>query len=1016
MNGPPDTIRVLHVDDEHDFADLTATFLEREDDRFTVETATSASAGTAQLEQRQFDCVVSDYDMPGQNGIAFLTSVREQYPDLPFILFTGKGSEEVASDAISAGVTDYLQKEGGTDQYAVLANRITNAVEHQRAQQRVERSEQRLREIVDALPHLLYVVDEDGDYLLANEALATFHDTTVADIEGSNIAAVLDAPAAEQFRQHIAEVLEAGTTKRIFELEIDDSDGQTHVFEPRLQPYKFGDVDNRAVLGIGADITERKTHERTLERTRERMQLALEHTNSVIFEIDCDTGEVVRHGAYSEFFDLSADEVLTWEDHLTRAVHPDDRDQFQQFYQQLVDGKRDSGQLEYRTTPEMGDVRWIRDTVSVKNDSDSGSRQALGIAREITEHKEREQELQRKERRYQAVFDDPNILVGLIDTDGTVLEINETAMDYVDATRADVTDEPFWETPWFNHSESLQEDVRGWIERAADGEYVAFETDLVQPSGEQYTVEGVFRPVRDADGDVVSLIISGREITEQKEYERELEQTNALLSTLFDTLPVGVLAEDEQRNVVAINEQMFELFDLPGSPDEIRGTDCAGLAADVSDVFADSEGFVDRIGDLIAGQEPVYNEEIELADGQTYARSYHPIDLSDGGGHLWVYRDITARKTRETRLATLNETMPELMAAETRTGVAEIGIEAAANVLGLEASAIHLYDEQDGLVPVAQTDAGNDLIGEPPTFTGEGSIAWRVYEQGEALATEDVHDNPDIYNPDSPVRSELILPLGEVGILIASSPTEATFDEEDRVLGEILASNITAALEQVERTAEIRAREAELERQNERLEEFASVVSHDLRNPLRVVEGRLELLKEDCETEQVAPIERALDRMDALIEDILTFAREGNRVSEMEAIDLREVCEACWQHVETAEATLEITTDKTIRADRSRLQQLIENLVRNAVEHGGEDVTVSVGDLETGFYVADDGPGISADERESVFDAGYSTADDGTGFGLSIVKQVADAHGWDITITESEAGGVRFEITGTEHA
>ncbi|MFC6989790.1 sensor histidine kinase [Haloplanus sp. GCM10025708] len=299
---------------------------------------------------------------------------------------------------------------------------------------------------------------------------------------------------------------------------------------------------------------------------------------------------------------------------------------------------------------------------------------------------------------------------------------------------------------------------------------------------------------------------------------------------------------------------------------------------------------------------------------------------------------------------------------------------------------------------------------------GRGSIAWRVYEQCEALAIEDVHDNPDIYNPDSPIRSELILPLGEAGILITSSLTAATFDDEDRVLGEILASNITAALEQVERTAEIRAREAELARQNERLEEFASVVSHDLRNPLQVAEGRLELLKEDCETEQVAPIERALDRMDALIEDILTLAREGDRVSELEDVDLRDVCEACWQHVETAEATLEIATDKTIRADRSRLQQLIENLVRNAVEHGGDDVTVTVGDLDNGFYVADDGPGISADERESVFDAGYSTADDGTGFGLSIVKQVADAHGWNISITESEVGGTRFEITGTEHA
>ncbi|WP_262177425.1 hybrid sensor histidine kinase/response regulator [Haloarcula laminariae] len=1006
------SVRVLHVDDDSDFADMTATFLEREDDQFAVETATSASAGKKRLEQTQYDCVVSDYDMPGQNGIEFLRSIREQYPELPFILFTGKGSEEVASDAISAGVTDYLQKEGSTDQYAVLANRITNAVEHHRAKKHVEQSERRLREVVDSLPHLLYILDEQGNYLLVNEALATFHGSTIEDIEGSNISDVLNPSAATQFSQYIQDVLETGTTKRAPELEVSDPDGETHVFEPRLQPYEFGDGNGRTVLGIAADVTERKTRERALERTRERMQIALEHTESIIFEIDCDTDEVVRHGAYDEFFDQSADEVLTWEDHLVEAVHPADRDQFQDFYQQLVDGERDSGQIEYRTTPEKGDVRWIRDTVSVRTDSGDESRHVLGIAREITEYKDREQELQRKERRYQAIFDDPHILVGMIDTDGTVLEINDTAMAYVDATESDVAGKPFWETPWFNHSPRVRAEVKEWIERAANGEYVEFEADLVKPDGEQYTVEGVFRPVRDSDGDVVSLIISDREITEQKAYKRQLEQTNALLSTLFDTLPVGVLAEDEGRDVVAINEQMVDLFDLPGSPDEVRGTDCAQLAADVSGMFADPESFVSRIEDVVAKQEPVYNEELALADERTYARSYHPLALSNGDGNLWVYRDITTRKTRETRLATLNETTPELMAAETRTEVAEIGVTAAGDVLGLASNTIYLYDEQEGLVPVVQADAEHDFVGEIPT--GEDSIAWRVYERGEASVIEDVRDNPDISTPDSTVRSVLVLPLGKEGILIAASPTAATFDDEDLVLGEILASNIEAALEQVKRTEEIRTREAELTRQNERLEEFASIVSHDLRNPLQVAEGRLELLQEDCETEHVAAIERALARMDALIEDILTLAREGDTVSELEDVNLREVCGACWQHVETAEATLDIRTDKTIRADRSRLQQLIENLVRNAVEHGGGDITVTVGDLDTGFYVADDGRGIPANERESVFAAGYSTEDNGTGFGLSIVKEVADAHGWNITLTESEAGGARFEITEIE--
>jgi len=131
-----DRIRVLHVDDDPDLADITALFLEREDPRITVETVSNATEGLERLDDLDLDanvdCIVSDHDMPGPNGIEFLEAVRERDPDLPFILYTGRGSESVASEAISAGVTDYLQKGGGTEQYEILANRIVDAAEKRR--------------------------------------------------------------------------------------------------------------------------------------------------------------------------------------------------------------------------------------------------------------------------------------------------------------------------------------------------------------------------------------------------------------------------------------------------------------------------------------------------------------------------------------------------------------------------------------------------------------------------------------------------------------------------------------------------------------------------------------------------------------------------------------------------------------------------------------------------------------------------------------------------------------------
>lgn len=151
---PSTSIDVLHVDDDPDLTEVAAIYLQRESDRITVQTATSASEGLDAVARNEFDCIISDYNMPGQNGLEFLEAVRKAECDLPFILYTGKGSEEVASDAIAAGVTDYLRKRAGTEQYELLANRITNAVEQRRSTQRaadLERVRQVIRKADQAL-------------------------------------------------------------------------------------------------------------------------------------------------------------------------------------------------------------------------------------------------------------------------------------------------------------------------------------------------------------------------------------------------------------------------------------------------------------------------------------------------------------------------------------------------------------------------------------------------------------------------------------------------------------------------------------------------------------------------------------------------------------------------------------------------------------------------------------------------------------------------------------------------
>ncbi|MFB6110441.1 MAG: response regulator [Halodesulfurarchaeum sp.] len=464
------SIDILHVDDDPSFAELAADFLERENEQFSIETGTSASDALDRMAEKRFDCIVSDYDMPDQNGIEFLETVREAHPDLPFILFTGKGSETVASDAISAGVTDYLQKRTGTDQYKLLANRIRNAVEQ-------------------------------------------YH------------------------------------TKR------------------------------------------------ALDDARSRIEFALDVTDSVVFETDVDTAAEVRHGPFERLYGLESETIPDQQSFFECCVHPDDRERIESLQRPEELPNRDTVDVEFRTNPDYGEVRWIQSELYIATDAD-------------------------------------------------------------------------------------------------------------------------------------------------------------------------------------------------GSPQRLVGLDT----------------------------------------------------------------DITERKQREQRL----------------------------------------------------------------------------------------------------------------------------------------------------------------ERQNQRLDQFASVVSHDLRNPLNVAAGQLELVREECDSDHLDDIAAAFDRMDSLIEELLTLSRKGEEVQETEVVTLPEVLEECQSSVQMEDTTLVCDSEQRIRADRSRLKQLLENLIRNAVEHAGEGATVTVGDLEDGFYVADDGTGIPDDERDAVFEPGYSSLSEGTGFGLNIVQEIAEAHGWTVRVTDSEEGGARFEITGVE--
>ena len=219
------------------------------------------------------------------------------------------------------------------------------------------------------------------------------------------------------------------------------------------------------------------------------------------------------------------------------------------------------------------------------------------------------------------------------------------------------------------------------------------------------------------------------------------------------------------------------------------------------------------------------------------------------------------------------------------------------------------------------------------------------------------------------------------------------------------------AIERATTAEEVRVRNDELQRQNERLEEFAGIVAHDLRNPLTIANAYVDDVRRDSDDERLDGALDALDRLDETISETLLLARAGRVVDDVEPVDLADVAASCWAGVQTDGARLDVTVedDLSVDADRERLQRLFENLFRNSVEHGGGDVSVTVTGDEHGFTIADDGPGLPP-EVESALAATDTENVKSFGLGLLIVQRVTSGHGWDLSVASS-AEGTRFEVT-----
>jgi signal transduction histidine kinase len=370
------------------------------------------------------------------------------------------------------------------------------------------------------------------------------------------------------------------------------------------------------------------------------------------------------------------------------------------------------------------------------------------------------------------------------------------------------------------------------------------------------------------------------------------------------------------------------------------------------------------------------------------------------------------------QLRRLHEATREMMARETKPVIADVATDAAADILGFELNSVRLYDDEaEQLRPVAAASKSVAIGGERRVYERGETVQWAALDDDEMKVYQDVSAlEDDVSRPKG--GSMLVLPLGDLGLLTLGSQETNDIDEADIEIARVLAANLETALERADRIQLLKQRERTLESKTERLDRFASLVAHEFRNPLAIAEGHLDLCtaREGSE-KHVRAARDAVDRMDRLTESILDLTNEHGVTDPTNEVSVGYVARSVWESHAPGPATLECDEEITVSANRARLRTMFENLFDNAIGIGGPEVTVRVEERadEPGFVVEDDGPGFDADDPTELFQYGATVENAGTGLGLALVRDIAEAHGWEIEVSSSPGEGARF-VFRTESA
>lgn len=622
---------------------------------------------------------------------------------------------------------------------------------------------------------------------------------------------------------------------------------------------------------------------------------------------------------------------------------------------------------------------------------------AQGIARDITEETKLKKQHEEQKRQLDIVMDNSPVGISLTTSNfRNIILANNTLTNILGYTKEEIAAiEPKMFT-YYEDRKKSSEYIDALIEGKIDS--YAIEKRYVKKSGEQLWVKTSATAVRDENNKMLYQVATVEDISKEKAALEKLKESENRLTSLIVNLQNGILLEDENRKVLLTNQRFCNMFDLKTSPDALKGLDCSNALAEYKKLFDDPEEHISRVNELLKHKKDALNEELFLIDGRVLERNYIPIYQDNMyKGHLWTYTDVTIQKKYKEGLKAQKEKYSSII-TNMNLGVLENNLEDKIIFSNQSFCEMSGYSQEELLGKKAV-----DLFLTPKS-------------------TEQYYQRIAHREPNQPDSYELAIRNKEGKIrhwLISTAPN---YSLKGNKIGSIGIHLDITQIKELEKQKELLL--TNLEKQNEQLNEYAHIVSHDLKSPLRNISALLSWTKEDFQDKlgeesltNLDLMQSKVEKMDHLIENILKYSSIDSDILVQENIDLNELLNTIQEliyipkHIELKV----ISNLPTIKVDKTRIQQVFQNIISNAAnyidkEHGLIEVDCSENKTHYIFSVKDNGMGIAKEHHEKIFKifSSLGNYEKSTGIGLSIVKKVVDLYKGKVWLESEVNVGTTF--------